>query len=161
MVAPVKMESIIIPVIARQDLLVQTARAVLILVTAVLARMKQPVKIWTVTTNVIAKLDLQGSIVANLLIGAPAVPVRMEVGVSNTEPATTATVPRDGLENFVTSKKSHVKLQPMRVVYQFQACVKTADAAETMELHILVTVLKVSGAHIVNMNLMPALPILA
>ena len=60
MVAPVKMESIIIPVIARQDLLVQTAKAVLILVIAVLARMKQPVKIWTVTTNVIAKLDLQG-----------------------------------------------------------------------------------------------------
>ena len=161
MVAPVKMESIIIPVIARQDLLVQTAKAVLILVIAVLARMKQPVKIWTVTTNVIAKLDLQGSIVANLLIGAPAVPVITEVGVSNTEPATTATVPRDGLENFVTSKRSHVKLQPMRVVYQFQACVKTAAAAGTMELHILVTVLKVSGAHIVSTNLMPALPVLA
>lgn len=160
MVAPVKMESTIIPAIARQDLLVPTARAELILVTAVHARMKQPVKIWTVTTNAIAKLDLQESIVANLLIGALAVPVRMEVGVSNTEPATTATVPRDGLENFATSKKSPVKLLPMRVVYQFQACVKTAVAAETTEPHILVTVLKDSGAPTASMNLMHVLLIL-
>jgi len=123
--------------------------------------MKQPVKIWTVITNAIAKLDLQESIVANLSIGAPAVPARMEVGVSNTEPATTATVPQDGLENFATSKRSPVKLLPMRVEYQFQGCVKTAGAAETTEPHIPVTVLKDSGAPTANMNLMHVLLILA